>query len=118
MARSALRPAADRPRTPARPVGPPRRQHRPRPRPGPRPRPRPGRWRGHQPPHLRGGPVTDHLPTGQARELLEAHKGQRVRVEQHTLGGDLVIEVGYLHYEQETRTWGIRDAVVTYPAAD
>lgn len=62
--------------------------------------------------------MTDHLPTGQARELLEAHKGQRVRVEQHTLGGDLVIEVGYLHYEQETRTWGIRDAVVTYPAAD
>lgn len=62
--------------------------------------------------------MTDHLPTGQARELLHKLNGQRVRVEQHTLGGDLVIEVGYLHYEQETRTWGIRDAVVTYPAAD
>lgn len=62
--------------------------------------------------------MTDHLPTGQARELLHKLNGQRVRVAQHTLGGDLVIEVGYLHYEQETRTWGIRDAVVTYPAAD
>src|SRR5690606_36320165 len=44
--------------------------------------------------------------------------GQRVRVTQRTLDGATTVETGILHYDQDSGTWAVRGAVVTYPDAD
>ena len=62
--------------------------------------------------------MADTIPPNEARQRLADLTGQRVRVTQRTLDGATTVETGILHYDQDSGTWAIRGAVVTYPDAD
>lgn len=62
--------------------------------------------------------MADTIPPNEARQRLADLTGQRVRVTQRTLDGATTVETGILHYDQDSGTWAIRGAIVTYPDAD
>lgn len=62
--------------------------------------------------------MADTIPPNEARQRLADLTGQRVRVTQRTLDGATTVETGILHYDQDSGTWAIRGAVVTYPDVD